>query len=190
VILGMVPNDLVLPPYVRVVDDVFALDRSFLYERLVAAWQRGREPADGTGRDSRLLPTAGLPDSRQIPERYRALAGFEAFQRALDELDAMSREHGFTVVTFSNTEDDTARRMIHAAARRGWLHVPLLPEIQAYLARHGGGAFSAEDPSAYLNSALALSPDDGHPSALQNVMAAEKLLAELERSGIITQLLQ
>lgn len=191
VILGLVSNDLVLPPYMRAEVDVFDAGRSFLLEQLLEGtrWAADRNGFDlREGRDSRLVFHSGLEEPRKTPQRYKDMTGWEPFRAALADLQAMAGEHGFRVVTFTNTEDDTTDRMVKLTTEQGWPHVALLPEIQAYLQAHGGGAWSPEHPEAYLASKLAVAPDDGHPSPLQHQMAAVKLLGELERLGIIAEL--
>jgi lysophospholipase L1-like esterase len=193
VILGLVSNDLVLPPYMRRVDDVFDLGRSFFYEQIVEGtrWTIDRNGFDlREGRDRRLVFKADQVAGAVVDDKYLQLTGWDAFHQALRDLDGLSREHGFEVVTFTNTEDATLRRMLKAARDLGWQQVRLLPEIDAYLAEHGGGKWDPDDPKAYLASGLAVAPDDGHPSPLQHWMAAEKLLSELERGGVIARLLE
>ncbi len=192
VILGLVSNDLTLPPYVRAEVDVFDTSRSFLLEQLLEGtrWATDRNGFDlREGRDSRLVFHPGLDEAQKTPGKYQDMTGWEPFRAALRDLQDMASEHGFRVVTFTNTEDDNTARMVKVAAEHGWPHVALLPEIQRYLRFHGGGSWSAEHPEAYLASKLALAPDDGHPSPLQHQMAALKLLGELERLGIIADLL-
>ena len=193
VILGLVSNDLVLPPYMRAVDDELDLGRSFLLEQLFKGtrWAVNRNGFElREGRDSRLVFHAGLDEQPSNAGKYQELTGWEPFRAALRDLDGLSREHGFQVLTFTNTEDVTTQRMMKAATDLGWPHVRLLPEINQHLKQHGGGSWSPEHPEAYLESALSVSPDDGHPSALQHLMAASKLLSELERLGIIERLLE
>jgi hypothetical protein len=189
VILSLVPNDLVLPPYMRVVQDVFALDRSFFI-----SWVRERLQASDAqpdlhqpGRDPELELSANVD---RKSEAFVDLAGWIPFVHALERLRDLSKEQGFPVVTFSTVEDKTTDGMIRMATERGCTHVRLLPEIQAYLAERGIAPFSAEDPDGYLHSDLVISPDDGHPSAKQNWMAAEKLLAQLESSGFVARMLR
>jgi len=192
VILGLVSNDLVLPPYMRAEVDVFDPGRSFLFERLLAGtrWADDRNGFDlREGRDARLVFRSGLDEAPETPERYKNMTGWEPFRAALGDLQSMAAEHGFRVVTFTNTEDDTTERMTRLAAEHHWPHVTLLPEIQRYLREHGGGEWSPERPEAYLASKLAVAPDDGHPSPMQHQLAAAKLLNELERQGLIAELL-
>jgi hypothetical protein len=191
VILGLVVNDLGLPPYMRVVDDVFDPARSFLYERFARGVHRAFGSDPSPDRDPRLLAHDGFEDESRIPERYRPLVGWEPFVGALHELDALSKQHGFEVVSFTNTEGQLVQQMQEEVARLGWLQVRLMPEIQQYLAEHHGGYFSMGEPEVYLASELAVSPGvDGHPSVLQHWMAAEKLFRELERAGVIERLMR
>ncbi len=191
VILNLVPNDLVLPQYVRQVDDVLDLGRSFLAERVAALLgaDTNRTGVDRrAGRDPRLAHHK-TQDHANLPEQYKALVGFEAFTAALAELKALAAEHDFPVITLSTIEDQHFGRLLEAAAQQGFSHVNLLPEIQQYMWKHHNKPFSAEQPEAYMNSKLVVSPTDGHPSLLQHWMIAAKLLATLEQQGVIDRLL-
>ncbi len=191
VILGVVQNDLVLPQYVCTVEDVTALDHSFLMDLLF-----GRAQDDGergfdmrAGRDSRLASGKTLSQG-EIPERYLHLVGWEPFYGALDELKQMSEEHGFPVVTYTDVESDITDEMLQATAERGFFHVAVLPEIQAHMAERHNAQFSRDDTSAYQASSLVVGPTNAHPSHLLHFMGARKLLAELERAGYIDRLLE
>lgn len=192
VILNLVPNDLGLPEYLRVAQDVFDLRRCFLAEFLRARLGFAREPAlDSKGRDPNLRHATS--EDRESADRgpYRDLAGWLPFRRALGELEELAQRHSFHVVALSTVEDEVTVRMIQAAQELGFEPVRFLPEIQKYLAEHHAGAqFSTEDPAAYLESALAVNKADGHPSALQHSMIAAKLLDSLERSGTLARLMQ
>jgi hypothetical protein len=191
VILGLVTNDLGMPPYMRFEEDVFDWSRSFLWERCVrgtrwAAQRNGIVLEEGL--DPRLVAHGGFKHVSEIPARHRPVVGWDNVVQALDDLDALAAEHDFTVVSFTTTEDDLVVRMVGRARAHGWPHISLFPEIQAYLAERHGGSFSMEDPSVYMASKLAESPADGHPSMLQHLMAANKLLQELEANGVIARL--
>jgi hypothetical protein len=193
VILGLVPNDLVLPPFIRVVDDVFDLKRSFLFDRLTrgTSWAQNRNGFQLLdGRDPQLLFLKGIDGAAEnVPEKYKAMEGLDGFKGAIGELDQMSKEHGFPVVMFTNTEDKTLANMLQATKSTGWTWIRLLPDLNQYLKAHGGGRWDPDHPEAYLASALAVTPDDGHPSVMQHLMAASRILEDLEKDGIIDQLL-
>lgn len=191
VVLSLVPNDLVLPIYVRQTEDVADLGRSFLLERLVELF--GERPvatsvAARAGRDPRLARAPRLDDADTIPRRYRHLAGWESFVTALDLLAELSAEHGFDVVTCSTIETPLLGEFVRETTARGWPHVALLDRIDAYLREHGGGRFDAEETGPYERSALVVGPSNPHPSALQHRMLADDLWAHLESSGLLDRL--
>jgi GDSL-like Lipase/Acylhydrolase family len=194
VILGIASNDLGLPGYVRLDDDPLDLRRCFLFERLArgTSWapdRNGFQPLEG--HDPHLLNLkSDVGRAAVLPAWYDGLKGWESAAAALRELDALAHEHGFPVVTVTITEDPVSLRMLHAAAAMGWTTVRVLPDIQRFLHEHGGGRWDPDHPEAYLASALSVSPGDGHPSALQDTMAADRILADLERTGIIARLLE
>ena len=81
VILELVGNDLALPIYIRVEQNVFDLTRSFL-------WQFVEETRNTRtlGRDPTLIHQESALANEQIPEEYRDLAGWNPFMRALRDL--------------------------------------------------------------------------------------------------------
>jgi hypothetical protein len=174
-----------------VVVDVWDLRRSFLLDSLRGALSDAPGGRGALGRDPQLLFLKS-PEGQavEVPEKYTAMQGWEPFAAALRELDALRRQHGFELAVFTNTEDKVSAGMVNAVRKLGWTHARLLPDIQAFLAEHGGGAWDPDAPEDYLNSALSLTPDDGHPSELQHRMAADRLLEVLETSGIVSRLLR
>ncbi|HEX5011396.1 MAG TPA: hypothetical protein VFY71_13460 [Planctomycetota bacterium] len=194
VVLFLAPNDLGLPPYVRVDDDVLDLRRCFLFERLArgTSWVPDHNGFPMlSGRDPHLLARkSDVGRATTLPALYDALQGWDAAAAALHELDGLSHEHGFQVATLSLIEDAVSRRLANTGQALGWTNVRVLPDIQRYLREHGGGSWDPDHPEAYLASALAVSPGDGHPSALLDSMAADRLLAELEESGVLQRLME
>ena len=189
VLIDLVPNDLELPVYVFKPKDVYALDRSFLLrwidERLAAAKQPN---ADLPGRDPLLEPGRVVDNDDEI---YRDLFGWKPFILALDELRDLAQQHHFKLVSFTTVENSTTDQMTKLALEHGSMHVRLLPEIQAYLdEKYGPTTWDFEHPEPLMSSDLVVTPDDGHPSVIQHMMAAQKLLEELEASGEIARLIQ
>jgi hypothetical protein len=204
VILSIVPNDLALPRYIRDEEDVLDLSRCFLLELLRSRTDAGRDRRGDTARaglDPRLAHLnefdvehemqkgSPLTIAETVPERYRPLVGFGAYLGALDELQEMQAEHGFEVITFATIETELQDKMIAATVARGWPHVRLMPEIQAYMAEHyDGQQYDPVEQDPYKRSDLVVSFDNPHPSALQHKMAGLKLFTELRALGTIERL--
>ena len=191
VILGLVGNDLVLPRYVRVVEDVFDLSRSFLWEQLSARLgDDGLERhgfALNEGRDPRLVHHQAVSTSREVPEAYRHLVGWEPFTAALEELDRLSDEHGFEVLVVTVIEHG-AEQMLEYISRYDWPLVRMRPVIQRELGAGGEVATGPVDLDAYLRSDLVVNASDAHPSARLHFLIAQELLRALEQNGLIEAL--
>ena len=192
VLLSLVPNDLALPIYISEVQDVTDLSRSFFLEFLLSFQQSEQDAAGMTariGRDPRLARAPELDVASTVPPRYRHLAGWDAFVGAIDALEELSQEHGFEVVTCSTVETPLLLEFVEETRARGWTHVPLMAEIDTWMQNNLGVGFDLDDPDTYGRSALAVSVQNPHPSALQHEMMCNKILIELQRSGTLERLL-
>ncbi len=166
VILGYCVNDLSLPQFVEAEPEVFSLRRSFLSdfarERLTRA---GSEAAADD-------PFA--EQARSVPDRYRDMVGIEAFSRAVTELRALGQQHGFDVVVlFFWSAPATIRRIVEPL---GFRLVDTRVAMKAFLGREG--------LRELRGSALSLSREDSHPSALGHELIAESLYDGLREAGL------
>lgn len=176
VLIELVYNDLQLPNFLRRDAPVISFKKLFLYD-----WIRGRlkdrdRPKDGE--------PAGLelPPKEAVPKRYRGLAGWEAFERAMEELHRLAEAGSFelaVLVVAPNYEKSQGRlkEMTGDAERLG---IPVLwigSSLRRYLDERG-----LRD---YLGSPLAYSSTDGHPSALGHRLAGERLLEMLSEEGLV-----
>lgn len=174
VIVEFVGNDLTLPNFVRIKRPVFSLRRPFLLAFLVgrlrpdsqgALWTRlwatglegiPQEDPEGMG---------GRADPALVPERHRALVGWDAYETAMKELRRLSEIHGFPVVSLSLAAHSGGlkERALALSRQLGFHVLDMGPAFMDYL-EEGGWA-------RYLGSPLSLSDEDGHPSALAHRMA-------------------
>ena len=110
VIVGFVSNDVGLPGFLGARSDPWTLSRSYLAE-----WWRERDaagPPASTDTPGGLAPApteSGRAfriedDPTKVPERWRHLVGWDAVERALDRLAALSVKHGFEVLLFCHRE--------------------------------------------------------------------------------------
>ncbi len=185
VVIGFVANDLGLPAFIRAQEPVLTLRKSFL-----ASFVQERFRRTPTGSDSppppAVLATQGLTvhpqpasgrgfetDPDRVPPRYRHLVGWPAYQRALEELQALQVKHHFAVVSvfLSETNGALKRQAMSLSDALGFHVVDIRPALRAYMREHG-------IPS-YRGSPLAISATDNHPSALAHRITAEVLLEYL-----------
>ena len=198
VVLGLVPNDLALPGYMWADVDPWTLDRSFLLDALRALTpdsRRRRAKARYEGLDPRLAfrQSEAHADEllkRTVAPQYRHLVGYSAFSQALDRLETLQSEHGFEVVVLTTITTSIGDDLVAEVRSRGWPHADVLPAIQAYMGEHLGARFDPEAYGPYERSALVVSPDNAHPSALQHRMAATTLLATLKQSGALERAME
>jgi hypothetical protein len=170
VIVGYVWNDLELPYFLRDRTDYLSLRESLLATVLsravgtVRAAARGR-PASGVDAASAAdaLVEGG---SGRVPAVYRSLVGAGAFGRAMNDLAALGRAEGFAVVLHVDQRLPEALAAICRA--HGFTVVEQGPLLEAYMARHG--------IAELRGSALTLSAEDPHPSALAHGLIAETLV--------------
>ena len=181
VVVGFCPNDASLPNFILPGRDVLSLRESFL-----AGFVRGRlrpplETADALiAAPRRADDRAFEDDPRRAPEPYREITGWDAFGQAMAELKRLGEIHGFRtiVVAFVPGFDDPRKSRGLEVARAVGLTVMDVGRTETeYMRTHGIGE--------YLGSALTVSADDPHPSALAHELAAEDLLRELAREGLL-----
>ena len=189
VILNIVGNDYEPPYFVREPENTWALDRSFLFDRLFAGEQM--PASDDDTRNPALFArgtvwyAAGPGGERRIPQAYRSVFGKKAFEGALDALDALSDEQGFDVLVFTTYEWDATVEMVASAVERGFPHVSLMPDLRAWMLREKGMEFA---PLPYSKTELVVGRRNSHPSALQHEMAAKRLYDDLGRLELLDAL--
>lgn len=190
VILNLVSNDYAPPSFVRKETDPWALDHSFLVDRLiecvgedgVEASGRWREGGRAVLRDGREWYERDADGRPKVPEAHRDVFGPEAFERALSDLRSLATEHGFELLCFTTYEWGKIAPMVRSALERGFLHSTLMPELREQLRAELGAELSEQ---AYRRSSLVVSRENAHPSARQHYMAAHTLLRDLERFGLL-----
>lgn len=181
VVLGVCANDYAPPEYVRLAEDPWRFDKSYVLDLVTGAARRVHAAHSDTTlvhKSEWGAEFADLPG--RVPPRYRATVGVEAFERALDELRGLADQHRFRVLVFTTYEYRFTEDMLAAARERGFPTVSLMDELLAVLHREGAKGF---DEDSYRRSSLVVSPSNGHPSALQHRMAAERLYRELDALG-------
>ena len=119
-----------------------------------------------------------------MPTSIRALFGPEAFRNAVEELIALSEQHGFDLIVFTNNELGREPAMVREAVTRGVEHVSLSADLRAWLRANGGHTMDGE---SYHASELIVGQHNRHPSALQHRLAARRLARWLDESGWISR---
>ena len=169
VIIEFVGNDLHLPNFIRRKNDVLAVDTSFLVEFFKRRLTRGENPGVHQWlAEAGLEPGLRLEEEDRVPAEYRDMVGFQAYIRTLRELQELSREHSFDVLS-----------MTLASPRPFHTDVMTVSVDLGFHTLHVGEAFErylhARGFDEYLGSPLALSATDGHPSAQGHRVAAAKI---------------
>jgi hypothetical protein len=195
VILNICDNDFAPPTFVRRVEDIWTLRRSYLVDFVRELWSPTPDPerivtaSDG---GSKAIQVGGSwvereeDGTRRVRERYRELFGIEGYRAALDELSGLASAHDFEVLVFTTYDWGNTFVMMEEAAQRDFECVSLMDELEAWMQEHHGRSFTEE---LYRASPLVVGPHNAHPSALQHEMAAHRLLRELEQRGILDRLL-
>lgn len=178
VVIGFVENDLSLPNFIRADKPVWTLRRSLfvdlvkhrlglfrhksLWRRLQIAGLQGVPPDDSTGSGSTADPSV-------VPEKYRDLVGWDAYTQSMTELRDLGDQQGFEVVSLflAPFDGELKMRAMELSAELGFQVLDVGAIFQTYIEANGF--------TDYLASPLALSPTDGHPSALGHQITAEAL---------------
>ena len=188
VIIDFVGNDVTLPNFIREERHVLDPRSSFLLDFV----KRRRDTLD-PGAVARRLQSEGLrkipqnivhgvgrtTDPSRVPERYRHMVGWDAFQRAVRELSELSVEHGFTVAVtaLSAYSGDRKTEAFEVFQRFDFPTFDVGAIYQDYLERNGFDALAG--------SPLAVSKRDEHPSALAHAIAAEAIEGFLMRENLV-----
>ncbi len=163
VIVFFVGNDLSLPNFIRQRVSFFAR-KSFLLE-----WVRERTTNIA---HSKLVP-APLSDEGnwferdpdKVPEAYRDMVGLDAYQKAMAELAALSRAHGFDVIVLQKHRREYVVRI---CAELELPHISFMPVLDEYMEEHG--------INLYTGSVLSVSENDPHPSALTHGLFTDVII--------------
>lgn len=177
VILELVGNDLELPNFVRRKHEVLSIRRSFLVDFVKDRLRRSGSPTF-----VQELARQGLeppPAAESAPPELRDMVGWKAYSAALHELQRLSREHGFEVVSICLADPDPLnRRALELSSDLGFRVVSVGRTFQKYLTSQGLAP-------TYLGSPLARSAADGHPSVLGHEVAGRALFRYLRDHGLL-----
>jgi hypothetical protein len=183
VVYGFCPNDASLPNFILSARDSLSWRESFLW-----GFVRGRlHPELETGDALVAAPRreddlAFEDDPARVPERYRPITGWDAYDRALEELRDLGRAHGFRTIVLAfvpGSDDSRKQRGLRTATALG-LPVVDVGATQAAWMRDRGIA-------TYAGSALTLSATDLHPSPLSHELAADDLRKEMTELGLVAR---
>ena len=127
------------------------------------------------------------------PPRYAHLYGHRPALKALDHLAELSEQEGFEVLAFLMFEPSEIAPgkkrpemiLLDACRDRGFHTLRMQDDIISFVER-ANGEFTWD---LFLESQLAASPANGHPSELLHRMAASKMFSYLETSGVIDALI-
>jgi len=160
VLIHYVENDLDLPKFILERDSSVRLTHSYL----LAAISKCRGGAMRTAPLDSLVRT---PD--EVPRRYRHMVGQDACRRALRELHRLAAEHTFKIAVITNWSAPP-----HVRTVTDQLGIPLIElggTIRAYREAH--------HITEYGGSALTISKEDPHFSALAHELVAQTIFERL-----------
>jgi lysophospholipase L1-like esterase len=177
VVIDYVQNDVFLPHFLLEREDWWDPRRSFLAELVARRLDAG--PWLPAAHLREASPWWGQRQPDRVPARHAHLVGWDAYARALDELAALAREHGFEVVV-SCASGDLLGRARKRIERHGFPIANPRPAQERLLASLG-------NPPRW-RSPLAQSQEDPHPTALAHQLAADALHDALVASGALARL--
>jgi GDSL-like Lipase/Acylhydrolase family len=181
VVYGFCPNDASLPNFVRPARDLLSPRESFLWGFVRGRLSPGLESDDAlVAAPRRADDRAFEDDPSRVPPQYRAITGWEAYGRALEELRDLGRDHGFRTIVLAfvpGTEDPRKERGLRIAADLGFPVVDVGKAQADYMRSHG--------ITEYAGSALTVTAADLHPSPLSHELAAEELLRAMAEQGLV-----
>jgi hypothetical protein len=181
VVYGFCPNDASLPNFIRSARDPLSLRESFLWGFVRGRLSPGLESDDAlVAAPRRGDDRAFEDDPERVPPRYRAITGWEAYGRALEELRDLGGTHGFRTIVLAfvpGTDDARKERGLRVASELGFPIVDVGKAQAAYMRSHG--------IAEYAGSALTVSAADSHPSPLSHELAAEALLEAMAEQGLV-----
>ena len=170
VLMHFIRNDLDLPNFIHLKTNVFDLRRLFLRDYF-SRDRRFRHHGLNRMVDVPFDPVQGkyVTDMDQIPKEYRSLVGEPAFEQAVHELHALSKQQPFQLVILCDMEAPSFLTSLCTE-----LDLQLIETgdaVHARLREVGAGSL--------LEANLVLSAEDSHPSVAGHDLIAELLYAEL-----------
>lgn len=179
VLLDFVDNDLDLPNFLAHRTDYWDPSTSFLLEWIESV-RRGFDTQ--AFRPFELAPKRGeglfVGDPAKVPEPYRDMVGEAGLRRALGDLDALARQHGFEwMATTHATFLPVMRQALQAVGAMG---VETGPVVAAHMQQHGIAEYRGN---------LTVRADDPHPNATVHRLHAETIHRALVERGIVARLL-
>jgi lysophospholipase L1-like esterase len=180
VVLGFCANDASLPNFILPEKDVLSLRESFL-----VGFVRGRLGPPPAGDALVLAPRRGddrafEDDPSRVPPRYREIAGWGAFARALRRLVELGRTHGFRTLVVAFSPEHTDERKERGLRQALELGLPVLD-----FGRVEGAYMRARGIDRYAGSVLTVSAEDAHPSPLSHELAATELFGWMAGEGLV-----
>jgi hypothetical protein len=184
VILGWKDNDLCLPNFIVAREDYLTLRKSFLMALVSkrVSFLKGRFGSVAMGPDPSFADLSACTRV-QAPPEYRGMVGEKAVFNSLDELEGLSRKHGFEVIVmfFPFHSDSATARVARHAEGLGFQIFDVQPEVKRYMKEH--------NIKEWKGSVLAASDSDNHPSPLGHRIASDFLLEQMDKRGIIKKLM-
>jgi hypothetical protein len=174
VLVDFVGNDYELPTFLLAPTNYWRVDHCYLldlaWRMWRSAWRDPRSPFVRAPDDPQGLPQS---DPARVPADYRHLVGPEAYRRALTDIQALGRAHGFRVLVTSHSGLDPGTRALVDS-----LGIPVAQawtRVSAWMHEHGVETF--------IGPPLTISDTDAHPAALLHGFWAESVAEALGELG-------
>lgn len=177
ILIEIVGNDLDLPNFLWRAVNPWSPRRSFLLDFIRGRLSTASAPAsgdlEGAPQEGRGSTETFSRDAAHVPAAYASMVGIPAFESAISDLAIFGRELGIPIraITHGVWWEDAMKATL---AKNG---IPVL--ILRSALRKRARELGAPD---YARSALALSPQDLHPSALGHQVIADEVDAFLRQA--------
>jgi hypothetical protein len=182
VILGYCGNDFELPNFIWSPEEYLSFHKSFLALFVGARLGRWHTPelrASSMQEAPRDISGGFEDDPDRVPARYRGLVGWDAFAHALQEVGDLGRQHGFSTafLVFHPGLDGRRPKVIEYVRTVGLSVINVGAAQQTFMRENG--------IQTYEGSALTVSAQDLHLSALSHRMAAGVILEWMGKEGLL-----
>jgi len=183
VVIHLVNNDLDLPRFMLDPPDLWATDRLWLADLV----REGRSAARRHGRWFDPGDVDRMPEieGSQLRERYRHLAGEEAYRAALAELSALTEARGIPVIMLALQDHGSPWETGAQCADEMEFQLEIFgPRLSEYLVQNK----IPGTRNGWIET-FWLSPEDPHPNELGHRLMADALVEAVISLGIVTKTL-
>jgi hypothetical protein len=176
VIIEYVGNDLDLPNFIVGKENYWTLKKSFLKQFIARFTHTGQIPEGLVDTPYDFMAGQYARNPERVPVQYKDMVGLEAYRRAMQELQTLSKDHSFKVIVYSWSLPAIIREI---CTKLGFTMIEGFSVWENYVNTH-----NISDGVA----AIQLSKEDPHPTILGHQIIAGTLLDYFEKSESIQKL--